>query len=162
MSSITRYQLYHNQSLYDITKTICVTSYSVCMLSKQQFVTSYPSVYNITPSIFMTSYPIHMLSPYCFHHNTTTIPDISPTIIDITATVSVSSHRWHTHMYQCMTLLMTSQQMCKSSHLAHIWHNMQFNHITFTLYDINDYVLWHHKHSIHDIRSPLYDNTSIL
>ena len=63
VSSQTGYHLYHNQSLYDITQTICVTSYSVCMLSKQLFVTSYPSVYNITPSIFMTSYPIHMLSP---------------------------------------------------------------------------------------------------
>ena len=86
-----------------------VTSYSVCRLSQQLFMTSYSSVYNITPSIFMTSYPIRMPSPYCFHDNTKTIPDISPTIFDITATVSVSSHRCHTHLYRCIALSMTSQ-----------------------------------------------------
>ena len=74
VSSNPGYQLYHNHSLY-ITQTVCVTSYSVCMLSKQLFMTSCPSVYNITPSIFMTSYPICTLS-YCYHDNTTTIPDI--------------------------------------------------------------------------------------
>ena len=47
VSSKTGYKLYHNHSLYDITQTICVTSYSVCLLSKQLFITSYPSVYNI-------------------------------------------------------------------------------------------------------------------
>ena len=60
------YQLYHTHSLYDITHTICVTSYSVCMLSQQIFMTLYPSMYNITPSMFMTSYPICMLYPYYF------------------------------------------------------------------------------------------------
>ena len=34
VSSKTGYQLYHNHSLYDITQPICVTSYSVCLLSK--------------------------------------------------------------------------------------------------------------------------------
>ena len=125
VSSNTGYQLYHNHSLYAITQTICVTSYSVCMLSKQLFMTSYPSVYNITHSIFMTSYPIHMLSPYCFQDNTTTISDISPTIFNITATVPVSSHRWHTHLYWYIALSMTSQQVWKSSHLAHVWHHTQ-------------------------------------
>ena len=96
--------------------------------------TSYPSTYNITPSIFMTSYPTHMLSPYCFHDNTT-IPDISPTMFDITATVSVSSHRWHMHLYRCIAISMTSQA-CKSSHLAHVWHHTQS-----TSHDIH--TLWH-------------------
>ena len=76
------------------------------MLSKQLYMTSYPSVYNIAPSIFITSFLIHMLSPYCFHDNTATIPGISPTIFDLTATVSVSSHRWHTHLYRCITLFL--------------------------------------------------------
>ena len=125
VSSNKGYQLYHTHSLYVITHTIPVTSYSVCMLSQQLFMTSYPSVYNITPSIFITSYPICTLSPYCFHDNTTTIPDISPTIFDITSTVSVSSHRWHTHLYWCIALSTTSQQMCKSSHLSHVWHHTQ-------------------------------------
>ena len=125
--------------------------------------TSYPSVYNITPSIFMTSFPIHMLSPYCFHDNTTTIPGISPTIFDITATVCVSSHRWHTHLYRCIALSKTSQQVCKSSHLAHVSHHTQSksHHIHSlwhqwscfmtpqTLYSWHQISsVWHHIHSL--------------
>ena len=102
----------------------------------QLFMTLYPSMYNIIPSIFMTSYPICMLSPYCFHDNITTTPDISPTVFDITATVSVSSHRWHTHLYRCIAVSMTSQQVCKSSHLAHVGH-----HTKSTSHHIH--TLWH-------------------
>ena len=74
---------------------------------------------------------------YRFHENTT-IPDISPAIFDITATVSVSSHRWHTHLYWCITISMISQQVCKSSHLAHVWHHTQSTsrHI---------HTLWHQR-----------------
>ena len=120
VSSNPGYQLYHTHSMYDITHTICVTSYSVCMPSQLLFRTLHTSMYNFATSIFMTSYPICTISPYCFHGNTTTIPDISPAIFDITATVSVSSHRWQTHLSQCIALSMTSEQLCKSSHFAHI------------------------------------------
>ena len=41
-------------------------------------------------------------------------------------TVSVSSHRWHTPQYRRSALLMTSQQVCKSSHLAHVSHHTQY------------------------------------
>ena len=120
VSSNPGYQIYHTHPLYDITHTKCVTSYSVCMLSQQLFRTLHTSTYNFTPSIFMTSYPIRMLSPYRFHDNTMTILDISPAIFDITATVSVSSRRWHTHLYRCIALSVTSKQVCMSSHLAHV------------------------------------------
>ena len=124
--------------------------------------TSYPSTYSITPSIFMTSYPIRMLSPYCFHDNTTTIPDISPTIFDITATVSMSSHRWHTHLYQCIAVSMTSQ-VCKSSHLAHVrqhtqstshhihtlWHQWSCFMTSQTLHSWHQISsIWHYIHSL--------------
>ena len=123
VSSNPGYHLYRTHSLDDITHSIHVTSYSVCMLSQQLFMTLYPSMYNSTPSIFMTSYPICTLSSYYFHDNTTTIPDISPSIFDTRATVSVSSHKLHTHLYRCRSVSMTSQQVCKSSHLAHVWHH---------------------------------------
>ena len=120
------YLCHHSDSIYGLRPTLCmtshtirVTSYSVCMLS-QLFRTLRTSMNNFTPSIFMTSYPICTLSPHRFHENTTTIPDISPAIFDTTATVSVSSHRWHTHLYRCIALSKTSQQVCKSSHLAHV------------------------------------------
>ena len=119
VSSSPGYHLYHTHSLDDITHTIRVTSYSVFMLSQQLFMTLYPSMYNITLSIFMISYPICTLSPYCFHDKTTTIPNISPSIFDTTDTVSVSSHKYHTHLYCCSAVSMTSQ-VCKSSHLTHV------------------------------------------
>ena len=120
------YLCHQNQGISYTTPTLCMTSqiihvisYSVCMLSEQLFRTLNTSMNNFTPSIFMTSYPICTLSTYRFHENTT-IPDISPAIFDITATVSVSSHRWHTPLYRRIALLMTSQQVRKSSHLAHV------------------------------------------
>ena len=141
--------------------TIRVTSYSVWFLS-QLVRTLHTSLNNFTPSILLTSYPICTLSTYRFHENTTTIRDISPAIFDITATVSVSSDRWHTPLYRRIALLMTSQQLCKQSHLAHVWHHTQSDPITFTLNDMNDHVLWHHIHRIHDIRFSLYDIISTL
>ena len=117
---------HQTQGISDTTPTLCmtsqtkhVTSYSVCILSPL-LRTLHTSMYNFTPSIYMTSHPICTLSPYRFHENTMTIPDISPAIFYITATVSVSSHRWHTHLYRRIALLMPSQQVCKSSHLAHV------------------------------------------
>ena len=162
VSSNPGYQLYHTHSLYDITHNVRVTSYSVCMLSQQLIMTLYPSMYNITPSIYMTSYPICTLSPYCFHDNTISIPDMSPTIFNITVTVSVSSHRRHTHCIDGL-LYRWHHNKCVSHPTWHVYDIIpNLHHITFTLYDINDHVLWHHKHCIHDIRSPLYDSTSTL
>ena len=97
------YLCHQTQGIRCTTPTLCLTShtirvisYSVIMLSQQLFITLHTYMYNFTPSIFMTSYSICTLSSYHFHENTTTIPGISPVIFDITATVSVSSHRWHT------------------------------------------------------------------
>ena len=155
VSSNPVYQLFYTHSLYDITHTICVTSYSVCMLSQKLFMTLYPSMYNVTPSIFTKSYPICTLSLYCFHDNTTTIPDIAPTIFDITATVSVSSHRWHRHLYQRITLLMTSKQVCTSSHLAHVWHHTQStsHHIHTLRHQWSCFMTPQTRHSWHHISS---------
>ena len=47
---------------------------------------------------------------------------------------------------------------CVSHHTWHTCDNIpNLNLKTFTVYDINDHVFGHHKHSMHDIRSPLYD-----
>ena len=110
----------------------------------------------------MTSYKIRMLSSYCFHDNRTTIPDILPNIFDITATLSVSSHRRHTHLYQYIAVSMTSQ-VCKSSHLAHEWHHNQCtsHHIHTLWHQWSCFMtsqtlhswhqissIWHHIHSL--------------
>ena len=116
--------------------------------------TSHLSTYSITLSIFVTAYPIRMLSPYCFHDNTTTIPDTSPTIFDMTATVYVSSHRWHTHLYRCITVSMTSQ-VCKSSLLAHLWHHTQStsHHIHTLWHQWSCFMTSQSLHSWHQISS---------
>ena len=133
--------------------TICMTSYSVCITSHKHFMTSHPYRHDITSSIFMTSYPIYMASPILLHENKMTIPGISPTVFDITATPSVWSHL----LYQCVHKYYVS---------LHTWHTYDIihtlHHIQFRLYDINHQYLGHHKHCIHDIRSPIYDITSTV
>ena len=54
VSSRSVHQLYHTNSPYDITHTLCMTSQSVCMTSHEHFMTSHPYKYDITNSIFMT------------------------------------------------------------------------------------------------------------
>ena len=156
--------------LYLCHQTQCInyTTPAVCMTSRTLYVWCHiqyalhdmNSLWHHTP-ICMTSHPVYLwhdiqyiwYHTYCFHDNTTTIPDISPTIFDITAMVSVSSqllYRWHHNKY--------------GSH--HTWHTYGIIHtlddITFTLYNINPQHLWHHKHCLHDIRSPIYDITSTV
>ena len=111
-------------------------------------------MYDITPSIFMISYLIYTLSPYCYHENTTTIPDISPSIFNNTATVPVSSHKWHTDLYGFSAVSMTSQ-VCKSSHLAHIWHHTQStsHHIHTLWHQWSCYMTSQTLHSWHQISS---------
>ena len=124
--------------------------------------TSYPSVYNITPSIFMTSFPIHMLSPYCFHDNTTTILASHPPYLT-SQPLYVCHHTDGTHICIDVSLYWRHHNKCVSHHTGKTCHIIpNLKHITFTVYDINGHVLWHHKHSIHDIRSPLYDIISTL
>ena len=143
-----------------ITPTLCMTlhtkrltSLSVCMASHVHFLTSHPYRYDITSSIFMTSYEINMMSPIVFHENKMNIPDISPTVFDIIAPPSV---RWHP-LSQCLHNYYGS---------LHTWHTYDIihtlHHIKFWLYESNRQYLGHHKHCIHDIRSPIYDITSTV
>ena len=98
---------HQTQCINCITHTLCMTSHSVCMTSHEHFMTSHVYRY-ITCSIFMT-YPIYMKSPILFHENKTTLSGISTTVFDITAVTPVLS--------------MSSTQLRKSSHLAHVWHH---------------------------------------
>ena len=94
--------------------------------------------YDITCTVYDTSF---------------TIPVISPTVLDITATASVWSHP----LYQCLHNNYGSLHNWHTYDIIHTLH-----HIKFRLYDINREFLGHHKHCIHDIRSPIYDITSTV
>ena len=130
-----------------------MTSHSVFMTSQEHFMSSHPYRYDITSSIFMTSCPIYMISLILFHEIKTTIPVISPTVFDITATASV----WLHPLYQCLHSNYGSLYTWHTYDIIHTLH-----HIKFRLYDINRQYLGHHKHCIHDIRSPIYDITSVV
>ena len=96
-------------TVYDITFTICVTSDIGC-------------ISDITHSMVMT-YPLYMETHSVIR--TQPLCKLTAMMSDITPTVSVSSLRWHTHLYWCIAVSVTSQQVCKSSHLAHVWHHTQ-------------------------------------
>ena len=94
-----------------------------------------------------------MISPILFHENKMTIPGISPTVFDITATASVWAHTLYQWLHNNNGSLLTR-------HTYDIINTLHHN--KFRLYDINRQYLGHHKHCIHDIRSPIYIITSTV
>ena len=133
--------------------TIYMTSHSVWMISHEQFMTSHQYRYDITYGIFMILYPIYMILPILFHENKMTIPGISPTVFDIRATGSVWAHPLYQRLHSNYGSLHTW-------HMYDIIHTL--HHIKFRHSDINRQYLGHHKHCIHDIRSPIYIITSTV
>ena len=138
---------YTTPTLCMTSHTLCMTSQSVCMTSHEHFMTSYLYRYDIT-SIYLWHHIQYIwYHPCCFHENTATMLDISPTIFDIRVSVSVLSQP----IYWC------HDNNYGSHHTWHTYDIINTPHlITFTLCDINPQSLWHHKHCIHDIRSPIY------
>ena len=133
-----------------------------------------------THAITTTVYDV--ISLYIYHHPQY-IYDIISSMYAITILLSWQHNKYSWHLTQyiwdhshciCVITQMVNtsvlmycsiddiHQVCKSSQLAPVWYHTQSHHITFTIYDINDHVLWHHKHCIHDFRTPLYDITSTL
>ena len=66
----------------------------------------------------------------------------------------MSSHRWHTHLYQCIAVSMTSQ-VCKSSQLAHVWHHTKSSshHIHTFSHQWSCFMTSQTLHSWHQISS---------
>ena len=104
-------------TMSDITPTVSVSSYPLDKFYQTQ------CMYDITATMCMTSYAPHVTSHPQFrtwHHF---MYDISCTLFDLTSTVSVSSHppyRWyHSH---CMYDLTSS--IALPSHPLYLWHNI--------------------------------------
>ena len=130
-----------SHNLYDFTSTSDMTSHPVYLWHHIQYVRYHHMAFMTTQSLYMTSHPPYLTSQilYLCHHT-----DGTHICID------VSLYRWH-------------PSKCVTHHTRHIYGIIpDLHHIAFTLYGINNHVLWHHKHCIHDIRSPLYDITSTL
>ena len=122
---ITTSPLISQPLLYDITPTICVTSYALYLTSHPLLMSSHYSAYDSTTSICETTssmqghiYPIHVTS--------------QPLICVITPTVLTTSHPlfvWHHTLHMC-SIFCTIED------------------ITSSLYDIKAPFLWHHPHCI--------------
>ena len=81
-----------------------------------------------------------------------------------------SHYIWHnSHCISVITptVLMTSQQVCSSSHLAYVWHHTHFswNHIDNLWYQYSVFMTsphplywWYHTKCIYEISSAIYDN----
>ena len=67
----------------------------------------------------------------------------------------MSSHIWHTPLYLHIALLITSQQVCESSHLAHVWHHTQStsHHIHTIWHEWSCFMTSHKRNSWHQIFS---------
>ena len=79
-------QFYHAQCMYDITATMCMTSYALHVISHPQFRTSHHFMYDIrsnlsdlTSTVSLSSHP-----PYWWYH--------SHYMYDLTSSISVTSH----------------------------------------------------------------------
>ena len=126
--------LWHHNPLF-------ITSHPVYLWHHIQYICYHHTAFKTTQQLYLTSHPACLTSQplYLCHHT-----DGTHICID------VPHYRWH-------------HNKCVSHHTRHMCDIIHIlNHITVTVYDINDHVLCHHKHSIHAIRSPLYDITSTL
>ena len=135
-----QYACYHNNCLGHYTP-LCITSHPVYLWHRIQYVRYNHTAFMTTQRLYRTSLPSYLTSPplYLCHHTDGTH-----------ICINVLLYQWH-------------HSKCVSHRSWHTYNIIPNLHpITFTLYDINDHVLWHHIHGIHDIRSPLYDMTSTL
>ena len=95
VSSHPKDQFYQTKCMYDITATMCMTSYALHVTSHPQFKTSHHFMY-----------------------------DIRSTLSDLTSTVSLSSHpsyRWYYSHY----MYDLTPSISVTSHPLYLWHNIQ-------------------------------------
>ena len=135
-----QYACYHNNCLWHHTP-LCITSHPVYLSHHIQYARYHHNVFMTTQRLYLTSHPPYLTShPLYLCHPTD-----------------------GTHICIDVLLYQRHHNKCVSHHTCHTYGIIpNLHHITFTLYDINDHVLWHRKHCIHDIRPPRYDITSTL
>ena len=134
------YPCYPNTYLWHYTP-LWITSHPVYLWHNMQYVRYHHTAFMTTQGLYVRFHTPYLTSQplYLCHHT-------DGTHISIDALL----YQWH-------------HNKCVS---CHIWHTYgitpNVHHIIFALYYIKDHVLSHHKHCIHDIRSPHYDITSTL
>ena len=132
-------------------------------------------MYDITFSMPDITWTLHDITPIYVWHNIQYIYDIISSTYDLTHTVSWKQNDYTCHLTHCIwqychciclvtiTLSMPSQQLWKSSHLAHVWyHTHPRSHQIQTLWHQSSVFrtlqtlhswhqiiyTWHHIHSL--------------
>ena len=142
------YRWYNTHSICDITSTVYMAQYALCMTSHQRFMTSQHSTHDIKAIMF----------------------HLTPIISESTSTVSLSSHpdyrSYNTHcMYDnTATICMTSYELHMTSHpLFRTSHHIMYG-IKSTVSDVMSTVSvssqplygWYHIRYICGIISPIF------
>ena len=135
-----QYACYHNKYLGHYAP-LCITSEPVYLWHHIQYVRYHHTAFMTIKWQYRLSHPPYLTSqPLYLCHLTD-----------------------GTHVCIDVSLYLWNDNKCVRHHTWHMYDIIPNLHpITFTLYDINCHVLWHHIHGLHDIRSPLYDMISTL
>ena len=130
-----QYACYQNNTLGHYTP-LWITTHPLYLWHHIQYVRYQHTAFMKTQRIYRTSHPPYLTSQPLFpcHHTYGTDICIDLSLYSWYHNICVSHHTWHTY---------------------DIIHNL--HPIIFTLYNMNDHVLYNQIHGIHDIRSSLYD-----
>ena len=132
---ITTSPLIPHLLLYDITPTLCLTSYALYITSHPLLMSSHYCTYNSTTSIYETTSSMQ-------GNLYTILVTSQPLICVITSTVLTTSHPvfvWHhsRHMYGIFTTIQDITSSLYGIKQPFIWHHTHY--------------MWHHIHYIHNI-----------
>ena len=140
--------------MYDFTRTICTTSYTLYKAPQPYFMRSHHIMYDIPCTVFLTSLPLYLTwHPLYLCHQDQCINYTTPTLCMTSHTLSVwhhSQYAWH-HMntlWRHIHIGMTSQRV-------YLWHHNNIYDINATAFmKTNDYTWYlthyilHHSHCI--------------
>ena len=126
--------------MYDITPTICTTSYTLYKASHPYFMRSHHIMYDITCIVFLTSLPLYLtLHALYLCHQDQCINYTTPTL----CVTSHTLYLWRHIQYACY-------------HNNCLWHYTPLCIISEQLY------VWHHTHFIYDILCTIRNVTSTV
>ena len=176
--SMTSQQLhgrYYRQCICDNISPMFLTKYPLCMTSHTirvhhiQYACYHNCLGHYTP-LWITSHPVYLWHhiQYVRYHRTAFMK--TQRLYRTSHPPYLTSHPLYLchytdgkHLCINVSLYWWNHNKCVSHHTWHTYNTIPNLHpITFTLYDINDHVLWYHIHGIHDIRSSLCDIISTL
>ena len=137
---------YHTLCIYDIARTICLTSDTLYKVSHPPFMTSRHIIYDITCTVFMSSLPRYLTLPpqYLCPHN--------PSKYDLWTTVCMTSHHFIYDIlctiYNITFTLWVHTIVVTTLHPLYSWHHTQYR--TSHKWQQNSYIchltlyIWHY------------------